>query len=130
MQNVNDLALRLSEVMNQMQQQMSSMMSGSQMCNKPGQSGKGKKGKVPMDKISEGQKSLNDQMKQMKEGLEKAGKGKAESKQFAQMAARQAALRKALRDAKQEMQEQGQGCLLYTSPSPRDQRGSRMPSSA
>ena len=25
---------------------------------------------------------------------------------------------------------QGDGCLLYTSPSPRDQRGSRMPSSA
>ena len=24
----------------------------------------------------------------------------------------------------------GNGCLLYTSPSPRDQRGSRMPSSA
>ena len=24
----------------------------------------------------------------------------------------------------------GMGCLLYTSPSPRDQRGSRMPSSA
>ena len=24
----------------------------------------------------------------------------------------------------------GEGCLLYTSPSPRDQRGSRMPSSA
>ena len=27
-------------------------------------------------------------------------------------------------------QELSQGCLLYTSPSPRDQRGSRMPSSA
>ena len=26
--------------------------------------------------------------------------------------------------------KQGGGCLLYTSPSPRDQRGSRMPSSA
>ena len=26
--------------------------------------------------------------------------------------------------------EKGFGCLLYTSPSPRDQRGSRMPSSA
>ena len=25
---------------------------------------------------------------------------------------------------------EGQACLLYTSPSPRDQRGSRMPSSA
>ena len=27
-------------------------------------------------------------------------------------------------------QHSSQGCLLYTSPSPRDQRGSRMPSSA
>ena len=26
--------------------------------------------------------------------------------------------------------EEDKGCLLYTSPSPRDQRGSRMPSSA
>ena len=26
--------------------------------------------------------------------------------------------------------ERGKSCLLYTSPSPRDQRGSRMPSSA
>jgi len=108
MKNVNDLALMLSEVMNQMQQQMSSMMAGSQMCKKPG--GKsGKSGKVPMDKISQGQKSLNDQMKQMKEGLEKAAQGKGEAKQFAKMAAKQAALRKALRDAKKQMQEQGQG---------------------
>ena len=30
----------------------------------------------------------------------------------------------------QERTESGTGCLLYTSPSPRDQRGSRMPSSA
>ena len=29
-----------------------------------------------------------------------------------------------------EAEEQGQGCLLYTSPSPRDKRQSRMPSSA
>ncbi len=108
MKNVNDLALMLSEVMDQMQQQMSSMMSGSQMCNKPGQ-GKGKSGKVPMDKISQGQKSLNDQMQKMKEGLEKAAQGKGEAKQFAKMAAKQAALRKALRDAKKELQEQGQG---------------------
>ena len=28
------------------------------------------------------------------------------------------------------MLQQGKACLLYTSPSPRDQRGSRMPSSA
>ena len=32
---------------------------------------------------------------------------------------------------KLELEDQrNQGCLLYTSPSPRDQRGSRMPSSA
>ena len=29
-----------------------------------------------------------------------------------------------------ELRERGLICLLYTSPSPRDQRGSRMPSSA
>ena len=29
-----------------------------------------------------------------------------------------------------EGEPQSNGCLLYTSPSPRDQRGSRMPSSA
>ena len=29
-----------------------------------------------------------------------------------------------------ELRRQCQACLLYTSPSPRDQRGSRMPSSA
>ena len=29
-----------------------------------------------------------------------------------------------------DVSEERKGCLLYTSPSPRDQRGSRMPSSA
>jgi len=108
MKNVNDLALMLSEVMDQMQQQMSSMMSGSQMCSKPG--GKsGKSGKVPMDKISQGQKQMNGQMQQMKEAMEKMKGDKGQAKQFAQMAAKQAALRKALREAKQKMQEQGRG---------------------
>lgn len=107
MKNVNDLALMLSEVMEQMQQQMSSMMSGSQMCSKPG--GKGKSGKVPMDKIGSGQQELNQQMQQMKEGLKK-GQGKGgSSKEFAQMAAKQAALRKALRGLQQEKQQRGQG---------------------
>ena len=32
--------------------------------------------------------------------------------------------------ATMELHERLEGCLLYTSPSPRDQRGSRMPSSA
>lgn len=107
MKNVNDLALMLSEVMNQMQQQMSGMMAGSQMCTKPGGSG-GQNGKVPKDKISQGQEELNNQMQQMRD---KMGKGKdgISSEEFAKMAARQAALREALRNKQKELQQQGKG---------------------
>lgn len=112
MKNVNDLALMLSEVMNQMQQQMASMMQGSQMCNNPGQGksgqGKGNKGNAPQDKISEGQKGMGDQLKQMKDALER-GKGDGSSKAFAQMAKKQKALRKALQEKQRAMQEKGQG---------------------
>ena len=106
MKNLNDLALMLSEAMEQMQQQMASMMPGNQACQKPGQ-GKGKDGKVPMDKIGKGQKSLNEQMKKMKEQL-KNGKG-GSSKEFAKMAAKQAALREALRKIEQEKEGEGKG---------------------
>ena len=37
---------------------------------------------------------------------------------------------KAVRAEKKREREEAKACLLYTSPSPRDQRGSRMPSSA
>ena len=109
MKNVNDLALMFSESMNQMQQQMAAMMAGQQMCTKPGgakpQDGSGG---VPMDKISEGQKQLNGDMKKMKEGMMKEGEG-GTSQEYAQMAAKQAALRKALRDIQNQKQGQGQG---------------------
>lgn len=113
MTNLNDLALMLSEIMNQMQQQMSAMMAGSQMCQKPGQ-GQQPNGQ-PQDKISEGQQKLNQDMQKMKEGMEKNGKegkngeGGASAEEFAKMAARQAALRKALRDKQKELQQRGQG---------------------
>ena len=107
MKNVNDLALMLNEAMEQMQQQMSGMMSGSQMCKKPGE-GSPKDGNVPMDKIGEGQKELNQKMKDMKEGMGKGGEG-GSSKEFAKMAAQQAALRKALRELGDEKKGQGQG---------------------
>lgn len=116
MKNVNDLALMLSESMEQMQQQMSGMMSGSQMCNKPG-SGAGKPGNVPTDKITEGQKELNAEMKKMaeKQGKGKDGKkgkdgqGGNSAKDFAKAAARQAALRRALEETAKERGEQGKG---------------------
>jgi len=103
MKNINDLALMLSEVMNQMQQQMSGMMAGKQQCSNPNQQGPG----MPTDKISEGQQQLNEQMRQMKQALENGMPGKSED--FAKMAARQAALRKALKEKQKELQQQGQG---------------------
>ncbi|HJW31197.1 MAG TPA: hypothetical protein VJ508_18345, partial [Saprospiraceae bacterium] len=105
---LNDLALMLSEVMNQMQQQMSSMMPGSQMCNKPGGGGGGADGRAPMDKITQGQGQLNGDMQKMSEKAKKEGTEKM-SKEFAQMAARQAALRKALNELSQKKKEQGKG---------------------
>lgn len=116
MKNLNDLALMLSEVMQQMQMQMSSSMPGSQMCSNPGGSGQGK-GKVPQDKISEGQQELNEGMKKMQQGGKegggkeggKDGEGSPSSKEFAQMAARQAALRKALEQKMREKQQKGGG---------------------
>ena len=104
MKNLNDLALMLSEAMNQMQQQMSSMMPGSQMCKKPGGDGPGGK---PKDKISQGQEKLNEQMKEMMEKM-KNGKGGG-SQGFAEMAAKQAAMRKELREKQQKLQQQGKG---------------------
>ncbi len=113
MTNLNDLALMLSESMEQMQQQMAGMMSGSQMCQKPGKNpggkqGKGKSGNVPMDKISEGQEKMSEQLKKMSEQKKSGGKG-GSAKDFAEAAAKQAALRKALQELQQEQQENGQG---------------------
>jgi hypothetical protein len=107
MKNVNDLALMLDESLQNAQQQMSSGMPGSQMCNKPGKSGDGKEGKKPMNKITEGQQGLGEDLKKMKEGMEK-GEGKS-AKDFGQAAARQAALRKALQELQDGKKEQGQG---------------------
>lgn len=114
MKNLNDLALMLAEAMDQMQQQMGSMMSGSQMCNNPGDGKKGKskgqkggKGSVPSDKITEGQKQLNEGLQKMAQDL-KNGKGKG-AKEWAQAAARQAAMRKALEELQQERGEDGKG---------------------
>jgi len=111
---LNDLALMLSEVMNQMQQQMSAMMPGDQMCDNPGgskpSSGKGGKGsgRMPMDKITQGQGQLNGEMQKMSDQMKK-GDGEKMSKEFAQMAAKQAALRKALNELNKEKKEQGKG---------------------
>ncbi len=114
MKGFNDLALMLSEVLDQMQQQMAAGQPGSGSCSKPGGKGAGKSGKVPMDKITKGQGDLGEQMKALKQRLEQAkGQGQGGqpgmSREFAQMAAQQAALRNALRELQKQKQEQGKG---------------------
>ncbi len=110
---VNDLALMLSESMDQMQQQEAEGMPGA-MCKKPSK-GKGKK-----PSMSQMQQQLNDQMKKMgekgkgKEGKKPGGKGGiggqgGMSKEFAQAAAQQAAIRKRLQEMMQDQQQRGQG---------------------
>ena len=106
MKNLNDLALMLSESMNQMQQQMANMKGGSANCKNPG--GKnpgGKPGDKPGNSPGEGQKSLNQMMKDLQERM-KNGKG-GSSKEFAQLAARQAAMRKALEGLAKEKRQGG-----------------------
>lgn len=115
MKGLNDLALMLSETLNQMQQQSQSEQEGSGKCKKPGKSkGKGKgKDKAPGDKMSKGQGNLNEMMKGLKERLEKQGKegqgGGATAKQYAQMARQQAELRKALDEKRKAKQAEGKG---------------------
>lgn len=121
MKSLNDLALLLSDAMQNMQQQMAAGMPGSQSCQKPGK-GKGQgKGMgngegEPKDKLSKGQQDLNKIMKDLKERLDKQGKQgggssgqPGTSKEFAQLAAKQAALRNALRQLQKENQEHGKG---------------------
>ncbi len=106
MKSFNDLALMLAEAMQQMQQQMGQMMSGDQQCNKPGGK-KGKSGSTPSDKMSQGQKEINDGLKKMKDGM-KDGKNPS-SQEFAKAAARQGAMRNALRQLDKEKRQQGKG---------------------
>ena len=55
---------------------------------------------------------------------------KGEDLPMAEVAAAQAALQASKQHPPRITGQQPKDCLLYTSPSPRDQRGSRMPSSA
>lgn len=109
MKNLNDLALMLSEVMQQMQMQASQSMPGNQMCSKPGGSNPkpGDSGKTPMDKITEGQQKLSDKMKQQKKDSDQ-GKPTG-SGDFGQMASDQAKLRKMLQDLDNQSRQQGKG---------------------
>ncbi len=108
MTSSNNLALMLSEVLDQMQKEMSNMMKGNQQCNKPGSNSK-----PSMSNMRKMQESLNKQMKDMK-GKSKGGKkpggkggGKGQSKELAKMAAQQEAIRQQIQQMADEFQKGG-----------------------
>jgi hypothetical protein len=110
MTHANNLAVMLSEVMDQLQQQMAQQMSGEQNCSKPGSKKmKGKKGEG-MDKklgnMRQMQENLKNQIGEMKGRMDKGQRPL--SKELAKAAAQQEALRRELQKL-QEMQEGGEG---------------------
>lgn len=104
MTGFNNLALMLSETLQQMQQQMAAQMPGTQQCQRGGKS-------MPVPKLSQLQQQLNDQISRMQESLKKGPTGTqgktGMSKELAQQAAQQAAIREALKKLNQEYNSDG-----------------------
>ncbi len=127
MTSVNNLALLLSEALQQMQQQMQQMkqqMKSSGSCKKPGQG----KPSPSAQKMREMQEKLNAQMKALKKKMEgqqkgdgkgekndgkgeKSGSGSGMSEELARLAAQQEALRNELQQLNSEQNKDGQGSL-------------------
>ncbi len=108
MTSVNNLALMLSEAMDQMMQQLAQCQAGGGSCSKPG------KGKPSLSNMRDMQQQLNQQLQNMKEGKQNQGKqsqaGQSMSEQFARMAAQQEALRRQLQNHLEELRnETGMG---------------------
>ena len=114
---VNNLALLLSEIVEQMQQQMANQMNSKSSCSKPGCKKSGCKkpghGKPSMSSMRGMQQMLNKQLEGMKKGMKPGGKqmGNGMSKQLAKMAAEQEAIRNQLQKMNQQMNKDGQGSM-------------------
>lgn len=113
MTGINNLALMLSESLQQMQQQMQQQQkkssSGSGSCSKPGGKGSPKPSMATMRKM---QQQLNQQMKELMEGMnnpngKKSGQGGSMSKELAKLAAQQSALRQMIQDAANQLMKDG-----------------------
>jgi len=110
--SLNNLALLLQEVLQQMQEEMAQSMPGTGNCEKPGGMGK-KPSASEMRKMQQGMKG---QMEKMKQQLEKEGnQGKPGqmpgqmSQQLAKQAAKQAAIRREIEKMGDKLNEDGSG---------------------
>lgn len=101
MTSANNLALMLSETMEQMQQQMNKM-SGSGSCSNPG----GNSPKPSPGDLKKLQDQLGQDLQKMGKQLQEGKSGSEINKGLADMAQRQAAIREALRKMKDGMSQQ------------------------
>lgn len=103
MTHTNNLALMLSESLDNLQQQQNQMkqkMSGDGTCNKPNKSGKDK------PSLKQLQDQLGEQLKQMQQQMKEGKEGKQMSKEFAEAAEKQAMIREALRQMKEKLSQE------------------------
>lgn len=113
MTSINNLALMLNEALDQMQAQARNAKPGSGSCNKPGGKGNPKPSAASIKKM---QQQLNEQIKQLKEAMEKGegqgkeGKGKSGmSKELAKLAAEQEAIRQELNKLSDQLSKEEGG---------------------
>lgn len=107
MTSLNNLALMLSNSLEQMQKQMRNNMPGEGQCNNPGGNNK----KPGMEGIRKMQEELNKQLKELQDGMKEGGE-KPGSEGFAKAAAQQAAIRKRLQDLQRQLEKEGKARSL------------------
>lgn len=111
MTSLNNLALFLSDVLQQMEQQnsMSQLNSdGAMKCNNPKNTGNSNDSKPSMKTLKQLQQDLNKQMEALQKEMQNGKKqGKEISEALAKMAAQQEAIRRAMQQIKEQMSKEG-----------------------
>ena len=103
----NNLAVMLSELMGQMQQQMASQMKGGQMCQKPKPGQMGKKSGKSLKQIRQMQQKLGKQLQDLKKGKQGSRQG-AGSKELARLQKLQQQLRQRIREMRKKKDMEGE----------------------
>ena len=104
MTSTNNLALLLSEILEQMQKDLANKTPGEKQCNKPNPNCK----KHSMSQLKEAQKKLNKEMKKGKSGKKGKKKGEKNAKKLMQLAKKQEAIRKQLMELRDEQGKNGE----------------------
>ena len=104
MTSTNNLALLLSEILEQMQKNLANKTPGKKQCNKPNPNCKN----PSMSQLKEAQKKLNKEMKKGKTGKKGNKKGEKGSKKLMQLAKKQEAIRRQLMELRNEQGKNGE----------------------